>query len=315
MSPRRDLAAGGLALVLMTLAGCGAAGPQAGQPLRILGIGRLFNYPRAIARAADGTLYVVDKAGVIRALDPTGRVLRRWRMPAIDAGKPTGLSVGPDGNIYAADTHYARIVVFAPDGRLLRTVGSKGDGPGQFRLPTDVAFDADGFIYVSEYGGHDRISRFTPDWRFVSDFGTPDAGEAALARPQCIVVSRVDQTLWVADACNHRIVHFDRQGRFLGAFGRQGDGPGELQFPYGIAELSDGTLVVCEYGNNRVQRFDRRGRSLGIWGSAGREPGQLAYPWALVADERDRVYIVDSGNDRVQVIAGGDPRTWRRPPG
>ncbi len=312
MSHRRDHPAGVLALALLGLVGCGTGSPQAGQPLRILGAGRLFNYPRAIARALDGTLYVVDKAGVIRALDPAGRVLRRWQMPAIDAGKPTGLGIGPDGHIYAADTHYARIVVFSPDGRLLRTIGSKGDGPGQFRLPTDVAFDADGFIYVSEYGGHDRISKFTPDWRFVTDFGTPEAGEAALARPQCIVISRVDQTLWVADACNHRIVHFDRDGRFLGAFGRQGNGPGELQFPYGLAELSDGTLVVCEYGNNRVQRFDRRGRSLGLWGSAGRSPGELAYPWSLVVDRADRVFVLDSGNNRIQVIDAGSPATWRR---
>ncbi len=312
MNRRRSIAGLCVGLLLGVLCGCGPAPGDSGRPLRILGAGRLFNYPRAIARAADGVLYVVDKAGVVRALDPGGRLLHRWRMPAIDAGKPTGISVGPDGNIYAADTHYSRIVVFSPDGRLLRTIGRKGDGPGEFRLPTDVAFDDEGFIYVSEYGGHDRISRFTADWRFLADFGTPDSGEASLARPQCIVVSRVDQTLWVADACNHRIVHFDRQGRFLGAFGRQGAGFGELNFPYGIAELSDGTLVVCEYGNNRVQRFSRRGESLGIWGSAGREPGRLAYPWAVVADGGDRVFIVDSGNDRVQVIDARSPATWKR---
>ncbi len=313
MSRRRSVVCASLAAgVLCVLPGCGAAPATDGRPLRILGAGRLFNYPRAIALASDGVLYVVDKAGVVRALDREGSLLRHWRMPAIDAGKPTGLSVGPDGNIYAADTHYSRIVVFSPDGRLLRTIGRKGDGPGQFRLPTDVAFDADGFIYVSEYGGHDRISKFAPDWRFLADFGTPDSGEAALARPQCIVVSRVDQTLWVADACNHRIVHFDRQGRFLGAFGRQGSAPGELKFPYGLAELSDGTLVVCEYGNNRVQRFSRDGQSLGVWGQAGREAGQLAYPWAVAVDGDDRAYIVDSGNDRVQVIDAGQVATWRR---
>ena len=122
-----------------------------------------------------------------------------------------------------------------------------------------------------------------------------------------------DGTLWVADASNHRICHFDADGVFLGAFGKLGSEPGKLRFPYNVELLSDGTLVVCEYGNNRVQRFDRDGNSLGIWGEAGRSPGQLAYPWALTVLEDDRILVVDSGNNRMQIFAGGAKNSWRMP--
>jgi DNA-binding beta-propeller fold protein YncE len=299
--------------------GCNAA-TSAALPAPLLIFGRTgmgpgeFNYPRATAISPDGSLYIVDKAGRIQALSGDGQPLREWRMPEIDAGKPTGLGFGPDGNIYVADTHYARVCVYSSDGRLLRQFGSFGDGPGQFRLPTDVAVHRDGTIFVSEYGGNDRISRFTPEFGYLDSFGGADAGPARQQRPQCLLIAP-DETLWVADACNHRLCAFDLRGRLIRTIGACGDGPGQFRFPYSVDLLSDGTLVVCEYGNNRVQRVTREGECLGTWGRAGRTPGELAYPWALSVGSEDRVYVVDSGNNRVQVIAGATRTTWTPPDG
>jgi len=273
-----------------------------------------FNYPRAAALGLGGELYVIDKGGRLQVLTAKGEYLRGWDMPRIEAGKPTGLGVGPDGSLYIADTHYARVLVYSPHGRLLRTIGSFGNGPGQFRLPTDVAVAPDGSFFVSEYGGNDRISRFSADGTFLYDFGGPQAGDVRLRRPQSLVLDR-DGTLWVTDAANHRVCRFAPDGRLLQTFGTVGSGLGQLRFPYGIDLLPDGTLVVCEYGNNRVQRFTRDGRSLGIWGAAGREPGRLAYPWAVAADRDGRLFIVDSGNNRIQVVDGLDPDTWAQPSG
>lgn len=295
--------------------GCGEGKP-AGAPLFSFGRTGIgageFNYPRAGDLGGDGLLYIVDKGGRLQVLDQRGEFVRAWYMPEHLAGKPCGLAVAADGRIYTADTHYSRVLVFSPDGQELARFGTFGDGPGQFRLPTDVAIDPAGFIYVSEYGGNDRISKFDANWRFVTSFGGVDAGEGRLERPQSLLID-VDGSLWVADSCNHRIVHFSADGALLGHFGSLGPGIGELRFPYSVDRLSDGTLVVAEYGNNRVQRFDMSGRSLGTWGSAGRAMGQLAYPWAVVVGDSDRVFVIDSGNNRVQVIEGAATRTWTRP--
>jgi DNA-binding beta-propeller fold protein YncE len=293
------------------ISGCddsGGTAPQAVLGRTGVGPGE-FNYPRAVALAPDGGLYVVDKAGRIQRITQQGEFELGWRLAEIERGKPTGLGVAPDGRVFAADTHYHRVLIFESDGRLAGEFGSAGDGPGQFRLPTDVAVDREGFVYVSEYGGNDRISKFTPRLEYMFSF---DGGESGVRveRPQSLCLDP-DGALWVADACNHRICQFDREGRLVRAFGRPGVEPGELRFPYNVDVLADGTLVVCEYGNNRVQRFSRDGRSLGTWGSAGRQPGKLAYPWALVVGAGDRVFIVDSGNNRIQVIAGRGRGTWR----
>lgn len=305
-----------LALLVCTAVptGCGPTAPAPQLPELIFGHTGIgpgeFNYPRAAVLGPDHLIYIVDKAGRIQAFNQSGEFQRAWRMPAIDAGKPTGLGVGPDGTIYAADTHYSRITYFSPTGELRGSFGSFGEEPGQFRLPTDVAVNSAGEIYVSEYGGNDRINKFTSDWRFIAGFGGRDSGAARLERPQCLRIA-ADQSIWTCDSCHHRVCHFSPTGELLGAFGKEGNGPGEFSFPYNVDLLSDGSLVVCEYGNNRVQHFDTSGKYLGQWGLAGREPGQLAYPWALVTGDRDRVFMVDSGNNRVQVIRAGEAATWR----
>lgn len=299
------------------LGGCenssGASVPPSQQVFGSTGMGPgEFSYPRAIARGTDDRFYIVDKAARVQCYDKHGRFLFDWRMPDHLAGKPTGLGVGPDGRVYVADTHYFRVVVFEPDGTYLTEFGCEGEGPGQFIMPTDVAVSPTGEIYVSEYGGNDRISKFSPDFEHLLSFGGPDAGAAQLQRPQELYAD-ADGSLWVADACNHRICHFSPEGELLDSFGRNGNGLGELRFPYGLDRLSDGTFVVCEYGSNRVQRFSAAGQSLGTWGRAGRGQGELAYPWAVAVGSDDQVWIVDSGNNRVQVIDGRAAATWRGP--
>ena len=120
-----------------------------------------FAYPRAIAEAPDGKLYVVDKSARVQRFDAWGQFELVWTMPDHAAGKPVGLSVHPDGRVFIADTHYSRVMVFDRDGRELARFGEHGTGAGQFIWPTDVAFDADGRIYVGEYNGNDRITRAT----------------------------------------------------------------------------------------------------------------------------------------------------------
>lgn len=299
---------------LLALPGCGHATSDPSSPVR-LAFGRTgqapleFAYPRACVSLGREGLAIVDKSGRIQVADWTGNYVREWSMPEIAAGKPTGLGVDRAGRVYAADTHYSRVMVFDAQGSRLSAFGSYGDGPGQFRMTTDVAVDASGRVYVGEYGGNDRISVFSPDHEFLFSFDGADGGGARLSRPQSLLLD--GDSLWVADACNHRLCRFSLDGRLLATFGTLGGGPGQLRFPYGVDRLSDGTLVVCEYGNNRVQRFTTEGRSLGVWGRAGRRPGELAYPWALAVGPGDRVYVVDSGNNRVQAFDGLASSSWR----
>ncbi|HUU82033.1 MAG TPA: SMP-30/gluconolactonase/LRE family protein [Phycisphaerae bacterium] len=260
-----------------------------------------FSYPRAIAVGSDGSIYVVDKTARIQRFDTEGAFVCGWHMPEKLAGKPVGLSVHPDGRLFVPDTHYYRVLVYDGQGTLLTQFGERGDGPGQFQLPTDVAFDREGFIYVGEYAGNDRITKWTPDLQYVSAIGEEEIDGRRLARPAGIDIDD-EQTLWVADACNHRIVRFSLDGEVLAVFGEMGKEPGQLRYPYDITVTPQDTLLVCEYGNSRLQWFDKDGRSLGVWGEPGRQIGQVWSPWGAAVGADGRVYVVDSYNNRVQIV-------------
>ena len=75
-----------------------------------------------------------------------------------------------NGDIYVADTHYHRVLIFSAAGEPIGSFGSFGQGDGEFIYPTDIAFSGDGRIFVSEYGGNDRISAFTEDGEFLFSF-------------------------------------------------------------------------------------------------------------------------------------------------
>ncbi len=260
-----------------------------------------FSYPRAITTSTDGSVFVVDKSGRVQRFSADGTYQSGWPMPATARGKPVGLTVHPDGRIFVADTHYHRVAIFDSAGRSLGYFGTEGEDDGEFLLPTDVAIDAGGFLYVSEYQGNDRITKWSPDLEFIESLAdTPIAGKR-LSRPAGIDIDD-DQTLWIADACNHRIVRLSLDGEVLAILGEFGSEPGQLRYPYDITVAPDDTIMVCEYEGNRLQWFSKDGKSVRVWGAAGRAPGELFAPWGATYGPDGRVYVVDSLNSRVQII-------------
>jgi hypothetical protein len=201
---------------------------------------------------------------------------------------------------------------------LLASFGSLGTEPGMFIYPTDVAvlMADDGSaverIYISEYGGNDRISVFDSSHEFLFSFGTLgdglDPSALEFSRPQSMAIDTNRRELIVTDACNHRVGRFTLDGELLGWTGSPVPAPesdtgatARLDFPYSLSLLSDSTVLVTEFGACRVQRLDlERGVSLGSFGEAGRGEGELATPWAAVVEGRE-TFILDSGNSRVVV--------------
>jgi hypothetical protein len=171
-------------------------------------------YPRGITYSpGDDTFYVVDRAAHVQHIDRDGKFLNEWHMPLAQQGKPVGLSVGPDGNLYVPDTHYHRVIVYKPNGAKIREFGGRGTAPGQFIYPTDIAFDKRGYMYIAEYGDNDRIQVFDTDGKFAYQFGKFGTGDGEFSRPQSIVIE--NENVYVTDACNHRIVVFKTDGTWV----------------------------------------------------------------------------------------------------
>jgi DNA-binding beta-propeller fold protein YncE len=262
--------------------------------------------PRAIAIDPQDRLYIVDFTARIQVYDRDGQHLgHTWQTPDYRNGRPSGLSIGRDGNLIVSDSHYHCLRIYSiADGKPVEVKvigGNPGTAPGHFGYISDAVQDSDGNYYISEFGENQRITQLDPEGRFLKCWGSVGSEPSQFARIRAMALGP-DGLLYVADASNHRIQVFTREGEFVRAWGHEGDDPGQLRYPYDVAFGPGGDLYVAEFGNNRVQKFSPQGSPLGVWGGHGRKPGQLDHPWALAVDSRGRVHVVDTQNHRVQRI-------------
>ena len=274
-----------------------------------------FSYPRAIA--TDGSLlYIIDKTARLQAIDPTtGRATQVAKTPESSLGMPCGLTIAPDaqGNqrLYLADTHYHRVLIYDPANldQPIDEFGTYGEGLGEFIYPTDIAVLTDDAgratrIYVSEYGGADRVQVFNADHTHRASIGTFGDGPNQFNRPQALGITTLEgaPALVITDACNHRVGVFDLEGTPVRWIGAPGDAPGQFNYPYGLELLPDGTALIVEFGNARIQRIDlTTGESIATLGEPGGGTGQLTTPWGLARIGQE-LFILDSGNNRIQVL-------------
>ncbi|MBL4699690.1 MAG: ATP-binding cassette domain-containing protein [Phycisphaeraceae bacterium] len=117
--------------------------------------------PRNAQMLKDGRMAVLDTAGRILLYNSTGKVTETWHLPTNKNGNAEGACLLRDGRVAVADTHYHRIVFFNMQGTITQIFGERGENPSQFIYPVSITQDDEGFIYVVEYGGNDRVQKFT----------------------------------------------------------------------------------------------------------------------------------------------------------
>ncbi len=261
--------------------------------------GNTLPAPRSVTFGLHGECVVLDRNGRVMIYDEHRTLLRRWAMPDTSVGKPEGVVVLNDGRIVVCDTHYHQLVYFDDHGKVLATVGKLGQGPGEFIYPVGIAKDAAENLYVCEYGGNDRVQKFTREGKFLLSFGRFGTGPGEFQRPSGLAWR--DGKIYAADAINNRLLVYADDGKYLGVFGAVGR-PLHFDLPYGVTAAPDGTLYVIEYGSGQLKRVTADGQLLGAFGGAGAGDEQFAGPWGLAVDAQRRVYICDTGNRRMVFV-------------
>jgi sugar lactone lactonase YvrE len=106
--------------------------------------------------------------------------------------------------------------------------------------------------------------------------------------------------VYVADTFNNRIQRFTATGGYLGQWGVQGSGDGQVSLPYGIAVDAKGDVYVADTYNHRIQKFTAAGVYIKPWGGIGSGNGQFQCPNGLVVDAGGSVYVADTNNPRIE---------------
>ena len=109
----------------------------------------------------------------------------------------------------------------------------------------------------------------------------------------------------VADDQHHRVAAFDTGGHSLAHRRRPGAGPGQLNFPYGVAIDPQGRVFVADDLNHRVVRYSTPATGYKYkarWGAYGTSPGRLAFPRGAATNANGELFVANTGNDRIDVF-------------
>ncbi len=86
-------------------------------------------------------------------------------------GRIADVAAADDGRVYIADVEATHVKVLSPDGTLQDTVGTRGEGPGEFQHPLKLAVARGDSLYVLD-GADGRVHVFTPELAFERTFLT-----------------------------------------------------------------------------------------------------------------------------------------------
>ncbi len=196
---------------------------------------------------------------------------------------PQGLDVDTDGQLYVADSHHNRIVIY-----------DISDGPGQLvgvisgklSKPRGVAVDDNAVVYVAGAWSRNIVAYQNTDLvGELKDLGTPSDIEWT---------SKGD--LWIADTSRNELLRIDGDLMIKSKLG----GRGLLRAPYAVSLTDRQHLVVSEKHAHQVKILSTDGDVLGVIGTRqpGGGPNELRMPEGIETNAAF-VWIADSGNDRI----------------
>lgn len=203
--------------------------------------------PMGVAVTDNGYKYIADAGrGQIVVFDQKNEFLRAYG----DEKQFRPTSVAVYGNkIYVCDIAENEIEVLDKDsGAVLTKIGQTGSGKEDLHLPTHVAVDKDGNLFITDALNF-RIQVFDKDGKFIRSIGELGTYPGTFGRPKGIDVDR-DGHIYTADASFELIQIFDiESGEPLLPFGKYGPAPGSTYLPTGVHIDYDNVEAFAQYAD------------------------------------------------------------------
>ncbi|HTR75364.1 MAG TPA: hypothetical protein VMH33_08935 [Solirubrobacterales bacterium] len=224
----------------------GGQGKEAGKLERPLGLA-----------ISGGTLWVADSAndrvekfseagGYVGQFGSAGTGNAQFNNP----GPP---AIDPNHHVWVPDSGNNRVQELSESGEWIRTIGTEGSG--KLKEPFDVAVGPGDTIFVADYGDN-RVVEFNGETgEYIRQIGKVSVESAArLTKPIGVYVDG-EEHLWVSERGANRVKEYTTAGVYLGEFGSEGSGPGQLSTVTYITGDGAGHLFAADLNNHRVEEW------------------------------------------------------------
>jgi streptogramin lyase len=284
-------------------------------------------------------------AAQLLEFDPQGKYLREIGHNLYAWSYAHSVRVDSHDNIWVVDKGSDVVVRFDPAGRVDRVFGRKAEAAdesahplahpspplpaidGLFRQVTDVTWDSDDNVYISDGYINSRIAKYDRDGNWVGSWGGPGSGPSQFNTPHSIVSDRQNR-IYVADRGNRRIQVFDTAGTLLKTLQidvpapanapvlvgnrpttEPGSGPAasatmQPGAPWALCITPGPTqyLFVSDAYPGRIYKMTLDGTVLGWLGGAGRTPKKFGWIHALSCPSETDLFVAELLNWRVQKL-------------
>ncbi|HKY21386.1 MAG TPA: peptidyl-alpha-hydroxyglycine alpha-amidating lyase family protein [Vicinamibacterales bacterium] len=172
-----------------------------------------------------------------------------------------------------------------------------------FQRPTDVAWDAQGNIYVADGYGNARVAKYDRNGKWIKNWGSRGTGQGQFNIVHGIAID-AQGNVYVGDEGNKRVQVFDTEGTFKTQFTNVGV-PTALCITRGPQQV----LYVAHTGDPdgmddaAIYKIDLKGNVLGKFGSAGKLPKEFSLVNSIDCRNDNELLVGELANWRVQKLS------------
>ena len=206
--------------------------------------------------------------------------------------------VDADDNIWVVDEGSDMVIKFSPEGKVMMTIGRRPEAQGlretpprgaprpearqyNFGRPTDIGWDPQGNIFVSDGYINSRVVKYDPEGRYLGEVGTRGSEIGQMSTPHTMQVD-AEGNVFVGDRGNRRIQVFDNEGNYLS----------EWPIPGPNQSVIDDNGMMHTASGSEVWISTLDGKHLGAWGERGEEAWQFTGgAHGLCIDSAGAVYV------------------------
>jgi sugar lactone lactonase YvrE len=289
--------------------------------------GLYFGEGIGIATNSKGHVFVYTRSGETRLFefDQNGAFVRELGQGLYGLVFAHAVRVDRDDNIWVVDEGSNMVIKFNPAGRVVMTLGRRpealeeltnlsGQGgytgankPYSFSRPTDVAWDAQGNIFVSDGYSDSRIVKYDKNGRFIKSAGTRGNQPGQLNLPHTMAAD-AQGNLYIGDRGNARVQVWDNDLNVKAIYDQVGNpwtvcvSPGPHQYLFVSNSVPDNGDSRAAAQTGEIYKMELDGTILGKFGRAGKAPKEFSTTHGIDCRNPNELYISEITAWRAQKI-------------